>query len=93
MSLGPVGQLITEKLRQAFTSSEIEVVDESHKHKGHAGARPEGESHFRVRIVSPAFAGLTRIERHRRINAVLAEELAGRVHALAITAEAPGPTH
>ncbi len=93
MSLGPVGQLITEKLRQAFTPSEIEVVDESHKHKGHAGARPEGESHFRVRIVSPAFAGLTRIERHRRINAVLAEELAGRVHALAIAAEAPGPTH
>ena len=93
MSLGPVGQLITEKLRQAFTPSEIEVVDESHKHKGHAGARPEGESHFRVRIVSPAFAGLTRIERHRRINAVLAEELAGRVHALAIAAEAPGPAH
>lgn len=89
MSLGPVGQLITEKLRQAFSPSELEVVDESHKHKGHAGARPEGESHYRVRIVSPAFAGLTRIERHRRINAVLAEELAGPVHALAIAAEAP----
>ena len=72
MSLGPVGQLITEKLREAFSPSELDVVDESHKHKGHAGARPEGESHFRVRIVSPAFAGLTRIERHRQINAVLA---------------------
>jgi len=88
MSLGPVGQLITEKLRQAFTPSKLDVVDESHKHKGHAGARPEGESHFRVHIVSPAFAGLSRIERHRRINAVLAEELAGPVHALAIAAEA-----
>jgi BolA family transcriptional regulator, general stress-responsive regulator len=89
MSLGPVGQLITEKLRQAFAPATIEVMDESHKHKGHAGARPGGESHFRVRVISPAFAGLTRIERHRRVNAVLADELAGPVHALAIVAEPP----
>jgi BolA protein len=89
MSLGPVGQQITAKLRKAFSPGEIEVVDESHKHKGHAEARPGGESHFRVRIVSEAFAGLSRIERHRRVNAVLAAELAGPVHALAIAAEAP----
>ncbi len=89
MSLGPVGQLITEKLRDAFKPSALEVVDDSHKHKGHAGARPEGETHFSVRIVSPAFAGLTRIERHRAVNSVLAAELAGPVHALAIAAEAP----
>ena len=89
MSPGPVAQLITQKLREAFAPTVLEVADESRKHAGHAGARPEGESHFRVRIVSPAFAGLSRIERHRRINAVLAAELAGPVHALAIAAEAP----
>ena len=89
MSLGPVGQQITDKLREAFAPASLDVVDESHKHKGHAGARPEGETHFRVRIVSPAFAGLSRIERHRQVNAVLAAELAGPVHALAIVAEVP----
>jgi BolA protein len=89
MSLGPVGQLITEKLRDAFEPSVLDVSDDSHKHKGHSGARPEGETHFRVHIVSPAFTGLTRIERHRAVNSVLADELAGPVHALAISAEAP----
>ena len=89
MSLGPVGQLITEKLRDAFKPSVLDVADDSHKHKGHTGARPEGETHFSVLIVSPAFTGLTRIERHRAINAVLAAELAGPVHALAISAKGP----
>jgi BolA protein len=89
MTLGPVGQQITAKLREAFAPAVLEVVDESHKHKGHAGAREGGESHFRVRIVSAAFAGLSRIERHRRVNRVLAAELEGPVHALAIAAEPP----
>ena len=81
---------ITNKLREAFTPDSLEVTDESHLHEGHAGHRPGGETHFRLYIVSPAFKGKSRIERHRMINAALAGELAGSVHALAIRAEAPG---
>ena len=67
-----------------------DVEDESHRHEGHAGHRPGGETHFRLYIVSEAFRGKSRIERHRMINATLAGELAGGVHALAIHAAAPG---
>ena len=81
---------IINKLREAFTPESLDVADESHLHEGHAGHRPGGETHFRVYIVSPAFEGKSRIERHRMINAVLAAELAGSVHALAIKAQAPG---
>jgi BolA family transcriptional regulator, general stress-responsive regulator len=81
---------ITNKLREAFTPESLEVTDESHLHEGHAGHRPGGQTHFRVYIVSPAFKGKSRIERHRMINLALAGELAGSVHALAIRAEAPG---
>jgi len=81
---------ITNKLREAFTPESLEVTDESHLHEGHAGHRPGGETHFRLYIVSPAFKGKSRLERHRMINAALAGELAGSVHALAIRAEAPG---
>jgi BolA protein len=86
MKLGRVGERIAQKLHQAFSPSELEVIDDSGKHAGHAGARPEGETHFRVRIIAEAFEGRSRIDRHRMINNVLAEELAGMVHALAITA-------
>ena len=82
--------IITEKLRQAFSPESLDVVDESHLHAGHAGHRPEGESHFRVYIVSESFRGKTRVERHRLINAALAAELAGGIHALAIHASVPG---
>ena len=82
--------IITNKLREAFTPEGLDVTDESHLHEGHAGHRPGGETHFRVYIVSPAFEGKSRIERHRMINAALAAELAGTVHALAIKAQAPG---
>ena len=82
--------IITDKLRQAFTPESLDVSDESHLHEGHAGHRPSGETHFRVYIVSPAFEGKSRVERHRMINAALAAELAGSVHALAIRAQAPG---
>jgi BolA family transcriptional regulator, general stress-responsive regulator len=82
--------VITKKLREAFSPESLAVQDESHLHEGHAGHRPGGETHFRVYIVSPAFKGKTRIERHRMINATLSEELSGSVHALAIHAEAPG---
>ena len=83
-------ELITEKLTGAFAPQSLRVVDESHQHEGHAGHRPGGQTHFRVYIVSEAFQGKSRIERHRMINAALAAELAGSVHALAIHANAPG---
>ena len=85
-----VKDVITNKLGEAFSPESLEVSDESHLHEGHAGHRPGGETHFRVYIVSQAFQGKSRIERHRLINATLAAELAGRVHALAIKAQAPG---
>jgi BolA family transcriptional regulator, general stress-responsive regulator len=85
-----VQHTITNKLREAFTPESLDVIDESHLHEGHAGHRPGGETHFRIYIVSDAFEGKSRIERHRMINATLATELAGPVHALAIKAQAPG---
>ena len=84
--------IITNKLSEAFSPESLDVSDESHLHEGHAGHRPGGETHFRVYIVSDAFKGKSRIERHRMINSTLAPELAGGVHALAIKAEAPGET-
>jgi BolA protein len=81
---------IEEKLTTAFRPDSLEIVDESHLHAGHAGHRPEGETHFRVSVVSKAFAGKSRVQRHRMVNSVLAEELAGPVHALAIHSSAPG---
>lgn len=89
MALGPIGQQIAEKLTSAFSPTLLDVLDESHQHIGHGGAHPQGESHFRVRIVSPAFSGKMRVARHRMVNEVLAEELRMRVHALAIEAAAP----
>jgi BolA protein len=84
-----VKDTITTKLREAFVPESLDVADESHLHEGHAGHRPGGETHFRVNIVSKAFEGKSRVERHRMINSLLAQELAGRVHALTITAHAP----
>ncbi|HEY4203550.1 MAG TPA: BolA family protein [Xanthobacteraceae bacterium] len=83
-------QAITKKLNEAFAPESLDVTDESHLHAGHAGHRPGGETHFRVYIVSPAFEGKSRIDRHRMINQVLADELAAGVHALALKAQAPG---
>ena len=88
--LGPVGQTISAKLVQRFSPAALEVIDESFQHAGHAGARPDGESHFRVKIVAEAFRGKTRVEQHRMVNAALADELRERVHALAIQSSAPG---
>jgi BolA protein len=81
---------ITETLTKAFAPERLEVIDESHRHAGHSGARPGGETHYSVNIVSRAFSGKSRIERHRMINATLMAELQGGVHALAIRAAAPG---
>ncbi|MGD0191671.1 MAG: BolA family protein [Rhizomicrobium sp.] len=79
-----------EKLLNALAPVSLEIVDESADHAGHAGARPAGETHFHVRIVSSRFEGLTRLERQRAIHAVLSDELKSRVHALSIVALAPG---
>ena len=81
--------IITEKLTSAFSPQSLNVVDESHLHAGHAGSREGGQTHYRVYIVSNAFEGKSRVDRHRMINAALAAELAGSVHALAIHATAP----
>lgn len=81
---------ITRKLEAAFTPQRLRVIDESHQHHSHGGWREGGETHFRVDIVSDAFLGKSRLERHRLVNGALAEELAERVHALAIAAKAPG---
>ena len=82
--------LITKKLTEAFAPQSLQVLDESHQHEGHAGHRPGGQTHYRVYIVSEAFKGKSRLERHRMINETLAGELSGGVHALAIHASAPG---
>ncbi len=84
-----VKSTLEEKLTRAFAPESLAVADESHLHAGHAGARPEGETHFRVHIVSRAFEGKGRVERHRMVNEVLAQELATRVHALAVKAQTP----
>jgi BolA protein len=84
--------LIRDKLTHALHPTELEVVDDSARHAGHAGAKglPAGETHFNVRVVAAAFAGKSRIERHRMVNFILANELKAGVHALAIDAKAPG---
>jgi len=79
-----VRDTIVEKLSQKFAPTHLEVVDESDRHKGHAGSRPEGETHFRVRIATPQFAGRTRLQQHRAVMEALDAELKGGVHALAI---------
>ena len=79
---------IREKLAPAFAPAKLQVVNDSHHHAGHASSPGTGESHFSVMVVSEAFAGKSRLERHRMVNAALAEELK-TVHALAITALAP----
>jgi BolA protein len=84
-----VADRIREKLTAGLQPTRLAVVDESHRHAGHAGARPEGESHFRVEVVAAAFTGESRIARQRRVYALLAEELAGPVHALALTTLTP----
>jgi BolA family transcriptional regulator, general stress-responsive regulator len=84
-----VSDTITEKLTEAFAPQSLRVVDESHQHEGHAGHAPGGQTHFRVYIVSNAFQGKSRLERHRMVNGTLAGELKAGVHALAIHAAAP----
>lgn len=85
-----VKESIAAKLTAAFRPLRLDVVDDSARHKGHAGWREGGETHFNVIVVSELFAGLSRLDRQRQVYAVLKDELAGPVHALAVKALAPG---
>jgi BolA protein len=82
-------ETITEKLEAALNPESLEVINESHMHAGHAGSPGTGESHFRVRITSAAFAGKSRLAMHQAVNQTLKEELKTSIHALAIEAKAP----
>jgi BolA protein len=82
-------EIIRRKLEAAFDPQQLVVDDESHRHAGHAGARPGGETHFRVLLVSSVFRGVSRVERQRRVYDVLADEMKDRVHALALSVKTP----
>lgn len=84
-----VADTLRRKLTDALAPVRLEIEDESARHKGHAGWRPGGETHFRVTIVSTAFEGRSRVDRQRLVYAALSEELAGRVHALALDTKTP----
>lgn len=88
--MGQVAETIRRKLHAAFSPERLEVIDQSHKHAGHAGAREGGESHFDVIITAAAFNGRSRVMRQRDVYSVLKDELAGPVHALSVKADAPG---
>lgn len=85
----PVAETIENKLRAALAPAHLTVTDESAQHAGHAGARPGGETHFHVEIVAAAFDGESRLARQRRVHAILADELAGPVHALSLRLRTP----
>jgi BolA family transcriptional regulator, general stress-responsive regulator len=85
-----VAETIRAKLTAAFAPAALEIADESHLHAGHAGHRPGVSTHFRVAIVAGAFAGKGRVERQRMIYAALGELMGNPIHALALSAKAPG---
>jgi BolA protein len=87
--MGEVADTIHAKLMAGLAPEILEVVDDSASHAGHSGHRVGGESHFNVRIVSLAFQGLGRIDRNRLVNGLLADELAGPVHALSLKLQSP----
>ena len=81
---------IEARLVEALSPLRLEIIDESALHAGHAGARPGGETHYRIAVVSAAFAGRSRVQRHRLVYDALAGEIADGVHALSLDARAPG---
>ena len=87
---GPVATEMLRRLNSALSPTRIELIDDSERHRGHGGYNPAGESHFTLRIESPAFTGKSRVERQRMIYAALGELMEQRVHALSIKARAPG---
>ena len=88
--MGAIFEAIQLKLTEAFQPTRLEIEDDSARHAGHAGSRPGGESHFNVTIESEAFAGAGKVARQRLVYRVLAQELAGPLHALSVRALAPG---
>jgi BolA protein len=84
-----IAETIRRKLTERFAPTRLEVEDQSHRHVGHEGARPGGETHFAVTIVSAAFTGQSRVARQRLVYETLAPELAAGVHALSLTTRAP----
>ncbi|WP_439543743.1 BolA family protein [Hyphomicrobium sp.] len=81
---------LREKLMIALEPTRLDIVNESELHAGHRSSPDTGESHFRILIVSPRFAGVSRVGRHRMVNEAIADELSGRIHALALSTYAPG---
>lgn len=80
---------IRTALEATFAPAQVSVTDDSHRHAGHGGARPEGETHFSVAVIAPAFAGMSRVARSRAVHAALAAEFAGGLHALALRLATP----
>ncbi|MDP9196845.1 MAG: BolA family transcriptional regulator [Pseudomonadota bacterium] len=87
--MGEYAVRIRARLDGMFSPSALEIEDQSARHAGHAGHDPRGETHFRVKMVSERFRGLSRVERHRLVHAALAAELAERVHALSLILQTP----
>ena len=87
---GPMAEEIAQRLRGALAPTRLEVINDSDRHRGHAGHDGSGESHFTVLIESPAFTGQSRLARQRAVKAALGDLLVERIHALAIKAKAPG---
>lgn len=85
-----MAELITRRLEDALAPASLSVIDESEGHRGHGGWREGGQTHFRVEVVSEAFRGKSRVERHRMVNALAADAFARGLHALAVSAKAPG---
>ena len=88
--MGAVAQSLSKKLTEALAPEKLVIEDQSALHAGHAGAAPGGETHFDIAITAAAFEGLNRVARQRLVYGVVAEELAGPVHALSLTTKAPG---
>lgn len=86
---GTVAEEIAGKLWEAFDPAELSVVDDSESHRGHAGFQEGGQSHFNVRIRAAALGDMSRVQRHRAIHQAIGAEIIGRIHALAIDADAP----
>jgi BolA family transcriptional regulator, general stress-responsive regulator len=84
-----MAERIRAKLETGLDPVRLAIFDDSHRHAGHGGARPGGETHFRIEVVAAAFIGKSRIERQRQVYALLAAELAGQVHALQLITLAP----
>jgi BolA protein len=87
---GPVAAEMVRRLHSTLSPTAVELIDDSEQHRGHGGYNPAGESHFTLKIESPAFAGKNRVERQRMIYAALGDLMEARVHALSIRASAPG---